>query len=86
MKKRSLWLLLLTVIGLTGIFTSCKSDENVDKINTLEVTPSSTIQFKASGNTPVTLSVKTDEKGTKAARRQAVVFDHITNITNKKAE
>lgn len=60
MKKRSLWMLLLTVIGLTGIFTSCKSDENVDKINTLEVTPSSTIQFKASGNSPVTLNVKTD--------------------------
>lgn len=32
------------------------------------------------------MSAKTDEKGTKAARRQAVVFDHITNIPNKKAE
>lgn len=60
MKKKSLWMLLLTVVGFAGMFTSCKSDEGVDKVNTLEVTPSATIQFKASGNDPVTLNVKTD--------------------------
>lgn len=60
MKKRTLWMLLLTMVGFAGAFTSCKSDEGTDKINTLEVTPAATIQFKASGNEPVVLNVKTD--------------------------
>lgn len=60
MKKKSLWMLLLTMVGVVGMLASCKSDDGVDKVNTLEVTPSATIQFKASGNDPVTLNVKTD--------------------------
>jgi len=60
MKKRSLWMLLLAIAGFAGAFTSCKSDEGTNKINTLEVMPSATIQFKASGNEPVVLTVKTD--------------------------
>ena len=60
MKKRSLWMLLLAIAGFAGAFTSCKSDEGTNKINTLDVMPSATIQFKASGNEPVVLTVKTD--------------------------
>lgn len=54
-------MLLTGMLFVSGGFVSCDSDDDdVNKVNTLEVTPSSSIDFKASGNADVVLTVETD--------------------------
>ncbi len=47
---------------LSGSFASCDSSDDVDKQNTLKVTPASSISFDADGNQDVVLTVETDAK------------------------
>lgn len=44
----------------SGAFVSCDDSDDVDKSNTLKVTPSSDISFKADGNEDVVLTIETD--------------------------
>lgn len=47
---------------LSGSFVSCDDSDDVDKQNTLKVTPSTGIQLAADGNQDVVLTIETDAK------------------------
>lgn len=56
-------MLLSGMMFLSGGFVSCDNDDDdVNKVNKLDVAPSSSIQFNASGNQDVVLTVTTDAK------------------------
>lgn len=59
MKMKNLWKMAASLILAPAIMFSCQKKDDL-KTNTLEVSPSETVQFKASGNTPVVLTVTTD--------------------------
>jgi len=63
MKKRLFSMLLASALAIvSGSFVSCDDSDDVDKQNTLKVTPSSAISFSADGNQDVVLTVETDAK------------------------
>lgn len=53
-------MLISGMLFVSGGFVSCDNDDDVDKVNTLAVAPASSIQFEASGNEDVVLTVSTD--------------------------
>ena len=46
----------------SGALVGCNDDDDVNKKNSLSVTPASAIEFKAGDNQDVVLTVKTDAK------------------------
>lgn len=64
MKRKSFLMLLAGMFAISsGALVGCNDDDDdVNKKNSLSVTPSSAIEFKAGDNQDVVLTVKTDAK------------------------
>lgn len=63
MKRKSFLMLLTGMFAISsGALVGCNDDDDVNKKNSLSVTPASAIEFKAGDNQDVVLTVKTDAK------------------------
>ena len=69
MKRKSFLMLLTGMFAISsGALVGCNDDDDVNKKNSLSVTPASAIEFKAGDNQDVVLTVKTDAKGIREER------------------